>query len=1382
MSNEIIHSVVFEVQGGVDDNGAAKALKALIAQAKELEGKIAQSLAADNSASTKELKDALLAINETLKTLQVNAKKATSAVSDGSKNAAKDLKALHDAYLDGQRKEWEAADKLSKKLKDKDNEVVSSRKAAIDKAFADAEKAREREDKANKRAMDKEVANFEAAKEKEIAAAKKAREKAIEAAEKEAGSRSGIEGGVKAKIKDLEAQRSSAVDEAEIGRINKELADLQARLKEIKAIGLTIPTKELPAPPKEGSEGYFREQIKSLSAEKAQLSATDPNDSARIAEINNKIIELKDNIKSINAIGIDIREEEVVGTINKLQVQLASLKAEVAGVDIVDDASANEVVRLNGVIAETQSLLRALKSNSTVSIQIDGLGNLRTTSGLIGEVERKISELEANKTKIVDPVELDKANKELAELKGELTRLNGITKIAPIDDDNLANSGSLLQSLQNELEDLKRAAMDVQLVDPNAEMKLRDIANKMGAVQKRMLELTSTSSRSMMGVTNLGYSASQVLREAPAFLYGLNTGIMALSNNLPILVDDFKAAQAVAKEMGKSGAAAWAEMGKQIFSVAGMMTLAVVAIQVFMKYIDEAEKEFSELDKKIDEATKRDRELVIELRVEKRQFVEDVKRLLKAAREDNLGDNVPFEMLKKANANILKDITSISQITPEIEESLIRQGELTKELANYQKRLNGFIEKEEEIRARMAKGASLTNKIVGFTDVLLFGKDAKSFSVGVTWEAKKRELEGQLADLEAQKAIAESEYNTAVRRIKSDNTDDKNDPKKTKGKEATDMTEELSKQLRELERYEGFFADFRTNAFLSRDANNELSESLIENNIKRAKALKLQKEGLLLNASETFALLDAVDARLKYNAQIKLGIDQILNEQKARQATITSIKEEYALIAEVSKRRIEELESEGMDAVGERINHEKTLTGKLLAEEEDRYNNSKINLENRINDLKAEKSLSDQEVELKEKLTEQLAALEFNHVNVVESIKDMEGDRIAKAIKDNYKVVIDAAKGANEVEFTEAEANINRLLGLHKDFSTKRLQLLHDQYREQDKLRVKNAEAEMEAANSRLNDLRTRRKGGEKIPQPDINEAQAAANKASANYNSAVQTKESRDKGITGAEKFFLGESAVGKTEHERRIGMINAVADAYEELARTAINAANMVLEVQQKNLDREIDIRKTNVGYAIELAKRGNTTILNEERARLNASVRERRKAANAQIAVNTAMIISESILAVARAAAEGGGFGSVATVLATVGAIAGGIAAVTAMSTNASVGYFDGGYTGDGNPRGEAGVVHNQEIVFSKKNIAALGGKDVVEGIRTGKNFPYIIAGTQMASEDNIWRLEAKFDALMGVVEASKLKQDIFFDEHGVGMMTQKAINKDRRRFVG
>lgn len=1269
MSNEIIHSVVFEVQGGVDDNGAAKALKALIAQAKELEGKIAQSLAADNSASTKELKDALLAINETLKTLQVNAKKATDTITNGNKDAVKSADDLYKAYVEGQKKDAEAAEKLAKK-----------KEVAYNKVWEAAERAKK--------------------KEMEVAAAKEA------------------------------------------------------------------------ARPKEGSEGYFREQIKSLNAEKAQLSATDPNDSARIAEINNKIIELKDNIKSINAIGIDIREEEVVGTINKLQVQLASLKAEVAGVDIVDDASANEVVRLNGVIAETQSLLRALNSNSTVSIQIDGLGNLRTTSGLIGEVERKISELEANKTKIVDPVELDKANKELAELKGELTRLNGITKIAPIDDDNLANSGSLLQSLQNELEDLKRAAMDVQLVDPNAEMKLRDIANKMGAVQKRMLELTSTSSRSMMGVTNLGYSASQVLREAPAFLYGLNTGIMALSNNLPILVDDFKAAQAAAKETGKSGAAAWAEMGKQIFSVAGMMTLAVVAIQVFMKYIDEADSEFKALDSRIKSVKDTISNLPTDTTIEIRKNTADMARLFKAAKEDIDGSNYAFEKIKESSGGVLDNVKDISEVTPEMEASLIRQGNLMIALQKTQAGINALIEEEELIRLRIRKGLSTGEKLTAFGLNLIGGAAAEQAYIS----SVKGALVGSLGDIRKEMKKLEDDYNKTIKEIKVNPT---NGPK---GKDPTDMTDELSKQLRELERYEGFFADFRTNAFLSRDANNELSESLIENNIKRAKALKLQKEGLLLNASETFALLDAVDARLKYNAQIKIGIDQILNEQKARQATITSIKEEYALIAEVSKRRIEEMESEGMDAVGERINHEKTLTGKLLAEEEDRYNNSKINLENRINDLKAEKSLSDQEVELKEKLTEQLAALEFNHVNVVESIKDMEGDRIAKAIKDNYKVVIDAAKGANEVEFTEAEANINRLLGLHKDFSTKRLQLLHDQYREQDKLRVKNAEAEMEAANSRLNDLRTRRNGGENIPQPDINEAQAAANKASANYNSAVQTKESRDKGITGAEKFFLGESAVGKTEHERRIGMINAVADAYEELARTAINAANMVLEVQQKNLDREIDIRKTNVGYAIELAKRGNTTILNEERARLNASVRERRKAANAQIAVNTAMIISESILAVARAAAEGGGFGSVATVLATVGAIAGGIAAVTAMSTNASVGYFDGGYTGDGNPRGEAGVVHNQEIVFSKKNIAALGGKDVVEGIRTGKNFPYIIAGTQMASEDNIWRLEAKFDALMGVVEASKLKQDIFFDEHGVGMMTQKAINKDRRRFVG
>ena len=101
MSNEIIHSVVFEVQGGVDDNGAAKALKALIAQAKELEGKIAQSLAADNSASTKEWKDALLAINETLKTLQVNAKKATDTITNGNKDAVKSADDLYKAYVEG---------------------------------------------------------------------------------------------------------------------------------------------------------------------------------------------------------------------------------------------------------------------------------------------------------------------------------------------------------------------------------------------------------------------------------------------------------------------------------------------------------------------------------------------------------------------------------------------------------------------------------------------------------------------------------------------------------------------------------------------------------------------------------------------------------------------------------------------------------------------------------------------------------------------------------------------------------------------------------------------------------------------------------------------------------------------------------------------------------------------------------------------------------------------------------------------------------------------------------------------------------------------------------------------------------------------------------
>ena len=76
-------------------------------------------------------------------------------------------------------------------------------------------------------------------------------------------------------------------------------------------------------------------------------------------------------------------------------------------------------------------------------------------------------------------------------------------------------------------------------------------------------------------------SMQQVLRELPSFAYGAQTGLMALSNNLPILADNFKAmAQATDNATGKSVGfkGAFIEMAKSIVSPIGLISLGITAI------------------------------------------------------------------------------------------------------------------------------------------------------------------------------------------------------------------------------------------------------------------------------------------------------------------------------------------------------------------------------------------------------------------------------------------------------------------------------------------------------------------------------------------------------------------------------------------------------------------------------------------------------------------------------------------------------------------------------------------------------------------------------------------------------------------------------------
>ena len=148
-------------------------------------------------------------------------------------------------------------------------------------------------------------------------------------------------------------------------------------------------------------------------------------------------------------------------------------------------------------------------------------------------------------------------------------------------------------------------------------------------------------------------------------------------------------------------------------------------------------------------------------------------------------------------------------------------------------------------------------------------------------------------------------------------------------------------------------------------------------------------------------------------------------------------------------------------------------------------------------------------------------------------------------------------------------------------------------------------------------------------------------------------------------------------------------------------------------QEVEQQQRIQGDRIKEAEKLAERGNAQSLKIEKDRMESLNKEKAKFVKQQQALNSLMIISETAVAVAKAAAEGGAAAYV-TIAAALIALAAGLAQARAMSAQA--GYYEGGYTGDGNRREVAGVTHKGEMVMNHKTTSKY--RDVLEGVHEGR----------------------------------------------------------------
>lgn len=120
----------------------------------------------------------------------------------------------------------------------------------------------------------------------------------------------------------------------------------------------------------------------------------------------------------------------------------------------------------------------------------------------------------------------------------------------------------------------------------------------------------------------------------------------------------------------------------------------------------------------------------------------------------------------------------------------------------------------------------------------------------------------------------------------------------------------------------------------------------------------------------------------------------------------------------------------------------------------------------------------------------------------------------------------------------------------------------------------------------------------------------------------------------------------------------VEKITGAAQQIAQAGIDAWQAWSDAQARALDRQIELQRDRVAAAQGIADKGNAEILQKEKDRLQALTDARRKAAERNAAIAQIEAAANAVVAITRAAAEGGGWLSAVTIAATLIALTSGI----------------------------------------------------------------------------------------------------------------------------
>lgn len=200
-----------------------------------------------------------------------------------------------------------------------------------------------------------------------------------------------------------------------------------------------------------------------------------------------------------------------------------------------------------------------------------------------------------------------------AQAKREQQRVNRLNSAYAQMDAQLTKVRTRAQDVAAQMFNMEQRGLTNEKAYTKLQRRLENLTRITNLYDTQIKKIDASLGKSQRNVGNyasgwdgLGNSINQLAREGPAFAVSFQTGILALSNNIPILIDEInrlRVANAALAAQGEKTVPVWRQVIKSLFGWQVAISLAVTLVTIFAKDIGEAAKRMNLFGGSIDSAT-----------------------------------------------------------------------------------------------------------------------------------------------------------------------------------------------------------------------------------------------------------------------------------------------------------------------------------------------------------------------------------------------------------------------------------------------------------------------------------------------------------------------------------------------------------------------------------------------------------------------------------------------------------------------------------------------------------------------------------------------------------------------------------------------------------